>query len=283
MHALVSKTIEVARGEVDTRETLDKNGHGTNRGARVDQYQRADTLPGVGYSWCASFVAFCILEATRVLGAPDKVWNGSASCDVVLAWARDLGILKTSPQPGDVFLRMARLSGGRISQHDAVHTGFVTSVSGSYFGTVEGNSNNTGSREGIAVVQLRRPLDGLYLFVRWGALCEKVAPAKNAPPAAIKTDVFELFYSGEKVADMPVFGSRAYAPVREVARVLGAEFDYIKRDNVCVWNGREVPSQVRLIGETGHVPIDVLESMGVVLLVRDVKSKRVDVTKAGAR
>lgn len=41
------------------------------------------------------------------------------------------------------------------------HTGIVTSVSGGYIHTIEGNSNNNGSREGIGVFELTRKIKSI--------------------------------------------------------------------------------------------------------------------------
>ncbi len=51
MELAVKNTIQTALAEVGVREIGN-----TNRGRRVDEYQKADLLPGVGYPWCASFL-----------------------------------------------------------------------------------------------------------------------------------------------------------------------------------------------------------------------------------
>jgi hypothetical protein len=74
----------------------------------------------------------------------------TASCSLLLGWAREQGKIVKTPREGDIFLLLRR--GG----HTSFHTGIVRNVSRFYFGTVEGNSNTQGSPEGYAVVKRTR-------------------------------------------------------------------------------------------------------------------------------
>lgn len=67
-----------------------------NRGKRVDEYQRADNLPGVGYSWCMSFVQWCYKMVYHPL--PDL----TASVGNFLGYARKVGWVTSRPLRGDL-------------------------------------------------------------------------------------------------------------------------------------------------------------------------------------
>lgn len=113
-----------------------------------------------GDPWCAS----CVYHVGR--SRIGKKWPlpRSASCDVLLAFARDKGVVSDSPFRDAVFLRLK-------SDHDADHTGYVMEVydDGS-FKAWEGNTNEAGSREGTHVMEKIRgtvPDTKRYYFVRW--------------------------------------------------------------------------------------------------------------------
>lgn len=107
-----------------------------------------------GDPWCASFVTFVLDIAYRGKNPLAR----SASCDVLLAHARERGWFTTEPAPGDVFLVMRR-------PDDAVHTGFVSGVGTGVVRTIEGNTNDGGSRDGWGVFARERKRDGLT-FIR---------------------------------------------------------------------------------------------------------------------
>lgn len=124
-----------------------------NDGPWVEAIQRV-TGNRRGDPWCASFVAF-------VLGIAYQGKNplpATASCDRLLEHARARALLVTDPEPGDVFLVMK-------TPTDAVHTGFVTAVSPVAVKTIEGNTNNDGSRDGWGVFARERR-KGSLLFIR---------------------------------------------------------------------------------------------------------------------
>lgn len=107
-----------------------------------------------GDPWCAAFVAHAGVAA---LG---KAWPlpRTASCAVLGDAAQAKGWLVADPHPGDVFLVWsAKL--GRYA-----HTGFVTED-----GTIEGNTNDGGSRDGYGVFARRRAWAPEDRFIRWEA------------------------------------------------------------------------------------------------------------------
>jgi hypothetical protein len=144
------EVLRVAAEEIGVLE----NPLGSNSGPRVDQY-----LASVGlnardgsFPWCAAFIYFCFRDgagnlgvtnpASKTAGAVD-VWNlaGARGIDrVSMAEASDTPALV---QPGMVFV----LSTG--GGHG--HVGLVEKIDGVVLTTIEGNTNESGGREGIGV------------------------------------------------------------------------------------------------------------------------------------
>ena len=107
-----------------------------------------------GAPWCAAFVCLVLDIAYRGQNPLPR----TASCDVLLAFARTNGWLFETPEPGDVFLMLK-------TKTDAVHTGLVAAVSPAAVKTIEGNTNAGGSRDGWGVFARERLLQGL-VFLR---------------------------------------------------------------------------------------------------------------------
>lgn len=126
---------------------------GKNDGPWVEAIQRT-TGNKKGDPWCASFVNWVLDIAYRDMNP----LPATASCDVLLEFARKNQLLTTTPQPGDVFLVMK-------TKNDAIHTGIVTEVKADTVKTIEGNTNREGAREGNGVWARERQRAGL-LFIR---------------------------------------------------------------------------------------------------------------------
>jgi hypothetical protein len=147
---LQGKTLEIAAAEIGVME----NPLGSNRGPRVDQYLRYVGLnPATGsYPWCAAFASWCFGQASASLGIEPAEPKTAGALDF---WnqAGRMNLHRVSPPeavanpnlitPGMVFV----LSTG--GGHG--HVGFVENVQGVVLTTVEGNTNDNGSREGIGV------------------------------------------------------------------------------------------------------------------------------------
>lgn len=121
-----------------------------NRGKWVDVYTRFLGLLGV--PWCACFVAFKIHQAAKDLKRPCR-WPKApwaAGCDAIYRWAKKNDLLLSQPVPGCVFLVG--------TEKDFTHTGFVSEVIINRVITIEGNTNNDGSREGYEVCQRVRQI-----------------------------------------------------------------------------------------------------------------------------
>jgi hypothetical protein len=106
-----------------------------------------------------AFVYWCFGQAATRLGVANPL-RRTASCTSLYAWAGSQGKLARPPQRGDIFLVRGGAE-GRTHQH----TGLVTGVHGGQVMTVEGNTNNDGSREGIGVF-LRHRAAGNLDYVR---------------------------------------------------------------------------------------------------------------------
>jgi len=155
---LLAATLAAAAGEVGVMETPP----GSNRGERVDEYLRAVGLDPAGgvYAWCAAFVYWCFGKGAAATGRANPLprtagalalWRGAGA-----AGARQISALeaKATPSlvgPGQVFVLA---TGGGFG-----HVGLVESVASGVLTTIEGNTNDGGSREGVGVFR-RTGLNG---------------------------------------------------------------------------------------------------------------------------
>lgn len=127
---------------------------GINSGPEVLAYIRTTGL-NQPVPWCASFLSWCF----RLCGvnSPHSAWSPD--------WFPADHIINPSieiPQSGDVFGIFFR-DKGRIA-----HVGFIDQwTKGSYFISVEGNTNVAGSREGDGVYRKRRLKSQAYKISRW--------------------------------------------------------------------------------------------------------------------
>ena len=148
---LLAKTLEVATSQIGVMESPP----GSNRGPEVDEYiRRVGLNPKGQFAWCAAFVYFCFDEAAKTLGQSNPVIKTGGVLD---HWerARAEGIRRLlaskavqNPelvQPGHIFVIDTGDPGG------AGHTGLVLEVNGGKLVTIEGNTNDNGSREGVGV------------------------------------------------------------------------------------------------------------------------------------
>ena len=251
---IIPRVIKIAKDEVGVRE------EGDNMGERVNEYQRADSLGGVGYAWCGSFVSWCLKKA-----AEDIPFCYSASCDVILAWARSQGVLNDSPEVGDIFLLMTR-----GSQYDAVHTGIVIKVVGAVFHTVEGNTNLNGSRTGVGVFSLKRTNGDRYKFVRWVDLYTERGEQPPAP--------YQVFVGARQIESRMV-GAATFVPIREWGESLGLDVEWNNDKQMPLFDGREVPVQVHKLDHRGWAWVRALSEFSGLKLEVDVPNRIVKVKK----
>lgn len=150
--------VQIAMTQLHVREVPE----GSNDGPQIQAYCRSanKTAPAL---WCMAFVYWCFGEAAArqgqthpMAGVPDwaKIYVTG-----VYAWARDNGKLVDQPTRGDVFC----VPGGPEGRTHR-HTGIVTDVNGGTVSTVEGNTNNDGSDNGIGVFARTRTASRLDFF-----------------------------------------------------------------------------------------------------------------------
>jgi hypothetical protein len=152
LSSVVEKAVQIALAENGVRE----EPLGSNRGPKVDQYN-ATSGAGNGALWCMSFVYWSFTQAAAQTGQPNPMPK-TAYCPFLLSWAQERSKLVTTPQRGDIFL----VKGMRDDKPSVVHTGIVT---GGSINTIEGNTNNDGSPNGIGVFPRTRSPGSCY-FVR---------------------------------------------------------------------------------------------------------------------
>ena len=150
--ALLKAALEVAGGEIGVKE----QPLGSNRGPRVDQYLRAAGLdPTKGhFAWCAAFVYFCFNEAAKTLNRKNPViktagvldhWERAESKGIPQVTAAKVLLDPSLVRPGQIFVIDVGDPGG------AGHTGLIEKVVAGKLVTIEGNTNDGGSAEGIGV------------------------------------------------------------------------------------------------------------------------------------
>ncbi|HJZ93455.1 MAG TPA: peptidoglycan-binding protein [Gemmataceae bacterium] len=159
---LVAEAVRVALSQDGVME----EPLGSNRGPKVDEYNKTAGVPA-GSFWCMSFVYWSFVQAAARLGKPNPMPK-TAYCPFLYNWAKQHGKLVASPQPGDIFLVKGGPNGHK-------HTGLVTApVTAASFGTIEGNTNNDGSHNGIGVFRRTRTV-GTCDFVRLAATSGQLA------------------------------------------------------------------------------------------------------------
>lgn len=122
---------------------------GQNKGTWVRLYMKG--YEGEAWPWCAGFASFILNQACDTLGISLPL-KTSFSCDILATGAKDKGIFlkgsKASDRkkitPGSLFLE-------RRTSTDWTHTGIVIDAKDTVYMTIEGNTNDEGSREGYEV------------------------------------------------------------------------------------------------------------------------------------
>lgn len=151
--SLSSEALFVATTQIDIREEPN------NKGPEVKRYLKSVGL-AEGSAWCMAFVYWCVDIAAKRLNLTNPLvktagvlyqWNHNQTCRLIPN--RSSGI-----QPGDIFIM--DFGGG------TGHTGFVEKVEGSIVHTIEGNTNDEGSREGYEVARRQRTITAMKGFIQ---------------------------------------------------------------------------------------------------------------------
>jgi hypothetical protein len=141
----------------ETKLGAEEAPRGSNWGPEVKIF-----LASVGItfpaSWCAAFVYWTVEQVFKARKIPNPLTKTGG---VLALWNSTPKAMKFSkPQSGDIFIMDFGSGHG--------HTGFVDTVTGDRFTTIEGNSNDEGSREGYEVCRKPngRPISSCKGFIR---------------------------------------------------------------------------------------------------------------------
>lgn len=153
--ALSETALAVAANEIGVRE----HPLGSNRGPRVDQYIATTGLqPQEQHPWCMCFVYWCFETASRMLGTANScprkggvhiAWGAcqkaalGGSSTIRIASSAEAQRDPSLIRPGMVFF--IDTGGGKG------HVGLVAAHHNGSLETIEGNTNDIGSREGVGV------------------------------------------------------------------------------------------------------------------------------------
>lgn len=147
----LTEVVKVAISQIGVMEVPP----GSNKGPVVNKYLASVGLPP-GLFWCAAFVYWCFDQEALKSGRTNPLvktghvmthWNKTKGKKILTADAVDKPSLI---KPGQIFMMNTGGSSG--------HTGIIEKVDGGFVHTIEGNSNNAGSRNGIGVFRLQRKI-----------------------------------------------------------------------------------------------------------------------------
>jgi len=160
---LISEIVRIAKAEVGVREIRD-----TNCGEIVNEYKAATWLnPKKGWPWCAAFVCWVIREALKSSGVKEtKTFKRprTASAWDFENWSidQDSTTWMRKPHDGDILP-------GDIVIFKFSHIGIAVSSpnqDGNVI-TVEGNTDDAGSREGGGVYLKTRNISKIRSRIRF--------------------------------------------------------------------------------------------------------------------
>lgn len=143
----LKKVLQIAETQIGQME----EPLGSNKGPMVTKYLNSIGLSG-GYAWCMAFVYWCFNEAVTQMNRSNPLvktggvlyqWHQTNQTKLL---AKDAINNPELIKPGAIFIIS---HGGGLG-----HAGLVVSVNGGYLTTIEGNTNNSNSREGIGVFKL---------------------------------------------------------------------------------------------------------------------------------
>ena len=149
--ALGKKTLEIAITQLGVQE-IPKN---SNAGPAVEKYLKSVGL-SKGYAWCMAFIYWCTKEASIQLEVENPLFK---TAGVLAMYNKEKDLEVTNPQPGDIFIMDYGKGQG--------HTGIVESVGKNIINTIEGNTNDEGSREGYEVCRRTRQRSTIKAYLRF--------------------------------------------------------------------------------------------------------------------
>lgn len=148
---LAIKALEKAQSQIGVQE-IPKN---SNAGPAVEKYLKSVGLRK-GYAWCMAFVYWSVKEASIELNVINPLFKTGGVLDM---YNKEKDLRVSEPQPGDIFIMDFGNGSG--------HAGIVEKVlSKGRLQTIEGNTNDEGSREGYEVARRYRKLSKIKGFIR---------------------------------------------------------------------------------------------------------------------
>ena len=151
MTPLANASLQSAQSQIGVTEIP----KGSNAGPELEIYLRSVGL-GKGFAWCMAFVYWNVLQASTKLKLQNPL---KKTAGVMVQWNSQLPKAKVkTPQAGDIFIMDFGKGVG--------HTGFVEKVEGLLIHTIEGNTNDDGSREGYEVCYRTRKPSAIKGFIR---------------------------------------------------------------------------------------------------------------------
>ena len=156
MTPLANTALQFAQSQLGVKEVP----IGSNAGPDVEKYLNRVGL-GKGYAWCMAFAYWCYDEASKKIAVTNTLLKtGGALAQFNYQKQNHPERIVTVPQAGDLFV----LDLG----HGEGHIGFVLEVKGTTILTIEGNSNENGSREGYEVCHKPngRLISSIHGFIR---------------------------------------------------------------------------------------------------------------------
>jgi hypothetical protein len=155
---LVSRMVQLAEGEVGVVE-VPKN---SNKGKRVQEYQKATWLEGTGWPWCAAFICWLIFKAIESGISVSFSRPQTAGAWDFESWARK------QKGKGVVLLTSGEVKRGDIVVFKFSHIGFaVGDEDDDLIRTIEGNTDKAGSREGGGVYRKVRKKSEIRSWIRF--------------------------------------------------------------------------------------------------------------------
>lgn len=156
MSELSNKALEIAISQIGKEE----NPRGSNWGKADDPVPQYLASVGINFpaSWCMAFLYWCYGQAADQLGLINPM---AKTGGVLTGWGNRPRNQVKLPAVGDLFIMDLG--------HGLGHTGIIESIDADgTLHTIEGNTNDTGSREGYEVARKvrhnQKPIIGYLRF-----------------------------------------------------------------------------------------------------------------------
>lgn len=161
IYSVPGRALDIAISQLGVTE----QPKGSNKGKEVERYLASVGLKG-GYAWCQAFVFWCFEQAGKSLDAPNPVVRSAGVLDCWNRTANGKKLLKVDLEqrpeliyPGSQFIMKFGNGTG--------HTGIIERMEGFIAHTIEGNTNDEGSREGYEVCRKIRHVKEFVGVIRY--------------------------------------------------------------------------------------------------------------------